>query len=98
LATLRDRWIAASEAEIAHSLEGNWRADVLFERQQVMDAYDFHQKQIAACDVQLQRYLAAPVRYGPGVGAPSRADAPSEQSQKRRKYEPPKNQPVFNLV
>src|SRR5215472_8408942 len=51
LAKLRDWRVAASEAEIAHSLEGNWREDVLFELQQVVDASDFHQKQIAACDV-----------------------------------------------
>src|SRR6202167_1130312 len=75
LAKLRDYRVAASEAEIAHSLEGNWREDVLFELQQVVDAYDFHQKQIAACDVQLQRYMSAlPVRHGPGAWEPSAAD------------------------
>ena len=51
LAKLRDRRIAASEEEIAHSLERNWREDILFELQQVVEAYDFHQKQIAACDL-----------------------------------------------
>jgi transposase len=80
LAKLRDYRVAASEAEIAHSLEGNWREDVLFELQQVVDAYDFHQKQIAACDLQLQKYLSAlPIRNGPGAGEPSPADAPSER-------------------
>ena len=31
LAKLRDKRIQASEDEIAHSLQGNWREDVLFE-------------------------------------------------------------------
>src|SRR6266705_2402607 len=99
LAKLRDYRVAASEAEIAHSLEGNWREDVLFELQQVVDAYDFHQKQIAACDVQLQRYLSAvPMRSRLGAGEPSTADAPSEKPKKQRKHKWQKNQPVFDLA
>jgi transposase len=99
LAKLRDRRIAASEAEIAHSLEGNWRDDILFELQQVVDAYDFHQKQIAACDVELQRYLSAlPIRSEPGASEPSRAVAPSEKPNKQRKHKLQKNQPVFDLA
>ena len=99
LAKLRDYRVAASEAEIAHSLEGNWREDVLFELQQVVDAYDFHQKQIAACDVQLQRYLSAlPMRRGPEAGEPSAADVPAEKPKKRRQHKLQKNQPVFDLA
>jgi len=59
LAKLSDGRIAASEEEIAHSLEGNWREDVLFELQQVVEAYDFYQAQMAVCDQQLQKYMAA---------------------------------------
>jgi transposase len=85
LAKLWNYRVAASEAEIAHSLEGNWREDVSFELQQVVDAYDFHQKQIAACDVQLQRSLSAlPVRRGPGAEEPSAADGPTERPKRRR--------------
>lgn len=58
LAKLRDVRIQASEEEIAHSLEGNWRKDVLFELKQVLKGYDFYQKQIAECDEELQKYLA----------------------------------------
>jgi transposase len=58
LAKLRDRRIAASEEEIAHSLQGNWREDVLFELKQVIEAYDFYQKQMAACDQELKKYIA----------------------------------------
>ena len=58
LAKLRDRRIKATEEEIARSLEGNWRADMLFELKQAVDAYDFIQKQIAECDQRLQTLLA----------------------------------------
>jgi len=59
LAKLRDIRIAASQDEIANSLHGNWKEDVLFELRQVLEAYDFYQKQIADCDQELKRYTAA---------------------------------------
>lgn len=59
LAKLKNYRIQASEEEIARSLEGNWREDVLFELQQALGAYDFCQKQIGDCDGQLNKYLAA---------------------------------------
>ena len=99
LAKLRHYRVAASEAEIAHSLEGNWRQDVWFELQQVVDAYDFHQKHIAACDVELQKYLSAlPMRRGPGAGEGSTADVPAKESKKRRPHKLPQNPPRFDLA
>lgn len=87
LAKLRDRRIQASEAEIAASLEGNWRQDVLLELRQVLDGYDFYQKQIHGCDQELQKLLATvPTRP---KGAP--AD-PLVRSAKPRG-----NQPKFDL-
>ena len=59
LAKLRDARIMASEEEIALSLQANWREDVLFELRQDLEAYDFYQNQIAACDRELTRYMAA---------------------------------------
>lgn len=59
LAKLRDKRIAASEEEIANSLQGNWKEDVLFELRQALEAYDFYQKQIADCEQELKRYTAA---------------------------------------
>jgi transposase len=58
LAKLRDYRIAASEEEVANSLFGNWKEDVLFELRQVLEAYDFYKKQIAACDQELTKYTA----------------------------------------
>jgi transposase len=49
LAKLRDRRVRASEEEVANSRQGNCREEVLFERQQVVEKYDFYWKQIAAC-------------------------------------------------
>jgi transposase len=57
LAKLRDARIQASEEEVTRSLEGNWRDDVLFELQQVVECYDFYQGQMAACDQRLKSYL-----------------------------------------
>jgi transposase len=96
LAKLRDRRIQASEEEIAHSLEGNWREDVLFELKQVVEAYDFQQKQMAACDVQLQKYMGAlPTREAPGE--PPAVERAREQRRKAKAKWRPKNQPGFDL-
>ena len=75
----------------------NWPGTLQGQHKQVVDAYDFHQKQIAACDVQLQRYLAAlPMRNGAG-SAEGSADAVPEKPHKR-KHKLQKNQPVFDLA
>jgi len=58
LAKLRDPRIQASEEEIAHCLAGHWQADLLFELQQVVDAYDFHRQQLLTIDKQLEEYMA----------------------------------------
>jgi transposase len=100
LAKLRDRRIAAGEEEIALSLHGNWREDVLFELRQVLEAYDFYQKQMTACDVELARYTSAiPDREMlknqdlPQDTMPlPTSKRPARPSKKR-----PKNQPAFDL-
>jgi len=100
LAELRDERIQATEAEIAHSLEGNWREDVLFELRQVVEAYDFHQKQMRACDEQLKKYMKVlPERALPGAEEAEAAKATSGKPRKRRKSKPRrKNQPGFDLA
>lgn len=93
LAKLRDQRIQASEEEIAHSLEGNWRQEVLFELGQVVEKYDFHRKQIAACDVELQRRLNV-------LPTSIREKAPAQgegDPKKKRPPKPRKNQPQFDL-
>jgi hypothetical protein len=41
LADLKDYRVRASREEVARSLEGNWREDMLFELQQAVDGYHF---------------------------------------------------------
>jgi transposase len=100
LAKLRDPRIQASEEEIAHSLEGNWQADVLFEMQQVVEGYDFYRKQIAACDEELQKYLMElPTRQPVGGGRPT--TAPQKTAKQRKKLQAKRkakdNRPAFDL-
>ena len=95
LADLRDTRVQASREEMARSLEGNWREDVLFELKQAVDAYDFAQKQIRECDQQLQKYLAIlPTQSQAGT------DGPKDNSAKRtshRSRKPKGNMPRFDL-
>ena len=65
---LRDRRIKATEEEIACSLEGNWRDDMLFELREAVNAYDFIQGQIAECDQRLHMLLAALAPRMPAKG------------------------------
>ena len=57
LADLCDYRVQASREEVARSLEGNWREDVLFELQQAVDGRRFRQQQIQACEQKLQYYI-----------------------------------------
>jgi transposase len=59
LAALSDPRVRASREEIAKSLEGNWRPELLFVLQQEVDMYDIYQKRIAECDQRLQKHLAS---------------------------------------
>jgi transposase len=57
LAELRDGRVQASAAEVAESLRGNWRDEMLFELGQARDSYQFAQQQIHSCDLKLEGYL-----------------------------------------
>jgi transposase len=100
LAKLRHKQIAASEEEIVHSLQGNWREDVLFELSQVLEAYDFYQKQIAACDRELQKYTAAIAsREIPEKQELPEGTRPLPSAKPRRRCTPhKKNRPGFDLA
>jgi transposase len=93
LAKLRQRTIAASEAEIAHSLEGHWRQDVLFELEQVLQAYDFYQARMADCDQRLDSYLTALPARGPAEERPAGEPASQPRPPVRRR----KNYPALDL-
>jgi transposase len=59
LAELSDPRVHATKEEIAKSLEGNWRPELLFVLQQEVDMYDTYQKRITECDQRLQKHLAS---------------------------------------
>ena len=59
LAELSDPRIQASREEIAKSLEGNWRPELVFVLRQEVEMYDTYQRRIAECDQQLQKHLAS---------------------------------------
>jgi transposase len=59
LAELKDRRIQATNEEIAKSLQGNWRPELLFIVRQQLEMYEAYQRQIAECDLQLREHLAS---------------------------------------
>jgi transposase len=58
LAALRDTRTKASQETIEKALQGDYRPAHLFALQQAVEGFDFYQKQIAACDQQIQAELA----------------------------------------
>lgn len=58
LAKLRDPRIKASPRQIAQSLEGNWRDELLFALQQSLELYEIYQSKIADCDTRIEAHLA----------------------------------------
>lgn len=98
LAKLRDGRIQASEEEVARSLEGHWRDDVLFELRQVVDCYDFWQQKLAVCDEQLRSYLAVlPDRKMESAKAEEPEPQGSKKPKRRISKTRRKNQPNFDI-
>jgi transposase len=89
LAELSDPRIHASREEVAKSLEGNWRPELLFVLQQEVAMYDTYHQRITECDQQLQMHL---VSFADTV--PLRS---TEEEPKRKKAKPAKNAPRFEL-
>jgi transposase len=103
LARLRHGTIQASEEEIAHSLQGRWREDLLFELEQAVKDYDHHHEQMKECDRELKKYLGA-IEPAKRETAPAKVEAKVEedagQVRKRQRTKARKaraNQPEFDL-
>jgi hypothetical protein len=89
LAALSHPRIQASQEEIAKSLEGNWRPELVFVLQQEVDMYDTYQKRMVECDQRLHKHLASFTDTLP-------PDQPQTQKPKTKKPAA-KNAPRFDL-
>ena len=87
LAKLSDPRIRASQDEIAKSLEGNWRPELLFVMKEELQMFDTYQQRIAECDRELQKHLA---RFKDTVPLPAKNEA--------KKSKPNKHHPQFHLA
>ena len=90
LAELSHPRIQASRAEIAKSLEGNWRQELIFVLQQEMEMYDTYQRRVAECDQELQKHLHA---FVDTVPPPVKEALPPKKNKKQNK-----NNPHFHLA
>jgi transposase len=57
LAKHRHERCKATAAEIASALQGNWRKEHLFALKQALRLYEFYQKQLRACEAQIEACL-----------------------------------------
>ena len=99
LADLKHERIQASREEVARSLEGNWRADVLFELQQAVDSYQFAHRQMQQCDAKLETYLAMlPTRVIQVADQPDLQPAAVGRKAKKPKKSRSRNAPALELA
>ena len=89
LAELGDPRIEASREEVAKSLEGNWRPELVFVLRQEVEMYDAYQRRIAECDQQLQKHLAS-------FADTELPQSPKAESKEKR-AKSTKNAPRFDL-
>jgi len=87
LATYRDARCAASEATLRAALTGHYRPEHVFALRQALELYDFHERQIADCDREIERTLHAISELRPRPEAP----LPPRRHAKGR------NEPTFDV-
>ena len=101
LADLKHEMVKASREEVARSLEGNWRDDLLFELRQAVKSYHFAHLQMRECDRQLERFLASlPTRILERPHPPSDTTAATAQQTKkaRKPKKTRRNEPTVDLA
>jgi len=91
LAAMRDTRIKASQSEIAAALTGDYRTEQGFILQQELHLYDTYQRQITACDVEIERLLND---FTDQVDMDA---SPPPKSTQRRTKKPGSNTPEFDL-
>jgi transposase len=102
LAELSHPQVRASRAEIARSLEGNWRPELLFVLKQEVEMYDAYQRRIVECDRELEAHLKRFADKGKRKGAePTSDDRKGKNTPKTRLGQSGKrtqgNAPRFDL-
>ncbi len=88
LASLVDSRVKKSKEEIARSLHGNWREDLLFELKECLCLYDTYQEKIMVCDQQLKQVLDSMQSNQPAITA-----LPELSHKKQRN----KHSPLFDV-
>ena len=83
LARHRHERCRATEAEIACALYGNWRKEHLFALKQALEMYEFYQRQLRACDREIEACLRGFADKSGGAKLP-----PKARPQKPRRNEP----------
>jgi transposase len=94
LADLCNKRVKATREEIARSLEGTWREDLLFELQQALNGYRFIREQMRECD----RRLESELKKLPGIPALPRETQKQPSPKKPKKSKNAKardNQPTI---
>lgn len=72
LAKHRHERCRATEAEIARALYGNWRKEHLFALKQAVQMYEFYQRQLRACDQEIEACLRGFADQSKGAALPAR--------------------------
>jgi transposase len=80
--------IQASRAEIARSLEGTWRPELLFVLEQSLELYDTYLEKIAECDRRIDEHLKT---------MEAKAEPTQPTPEPRRVGGPRKHEPSFDL-
>jgi transposase len=88
LSLLADGRCRASKETIAKSLEGTWDDDVLFMLGQSLEAYDFYQAQVEACNGKIEMLL---MEYAAGI------DTEGAEFVRTKKNIAPKNALTFDM-
>jgi len=89
LAALAQPEVQASPREIAKSLEGNWRPELLFVLGQEVALYRTYQQKIGECDLQLRKHLES---FGSKVDLAAQPIGPKPKGKKGSR-----NAPHFDL-
>lgn len=88
LALHRDPRCHASQEEIAAALTGHYTAEHVFLLKQHLEVFDFHQRQIEACDVEVEAYLTEMAQN---------CAPPAEALPRRRRKGGGRHEPAFEV-